>query len=64
MAEAIAPLESAAAMYPDSSEVHRILGTAYGAIGSDAKAIEHLQLAVRLAPGDERGRLALARALA
>ncbi len=62
MAEAIAPLESAAAMYRDSSEVHRILGTAYGAIGSDAKAIEHLQLAVRLAPGDERGRLALARA--
>ncbi len=63
MQEAIAPLESAAAMYPDSSEVHRILGTAYGAIGSDAKAIEHLRLAVRLAPGDERGRLALARAL-
>jgi len=62
MAEAIAPLESAAAMYRDSSEVHRILGTAYGAIGADAKAIEHLQLAVRLAPGDERGRLALARA--
>ncbi len=62
MAEAIAPLESAAAMYRDSSEVHRILGTAYSAIGSDAKAIEHLQLAVRLAPGDERGRLALARA--
>jgi tetratricopeptide (TPR) repeat protein len=62
MAEAIAPLESAAATYRDSSEVHRILGTAYGAIGSDAKAIEQLQLAVRLAPGDERGRLALARA--
>jgi tetratricopeptide (TPR) repeat protein len=61
MAEAIAPLESAAAMHRDSSEVHRILGTAYGAIGSDAKAIEHLQLAVRLAPGEERGRLALAR---
>jgi tetratricopeptide (TPR) repeat protein len=63
MAEAIAPLESAAAMYRNSSEVHRILGTAYGAIGSDAKAIEHLQLAVRLSPGDERARLALARAL-
>jgi tetratricopeptide (TPR) repeat protein len=62
MAEAIGPLESAAAMHRDSSEVHRILGTAYGAIGSDAKAIEQLQLAVRLAPGDERGRLALARA--
>jgi len=62
MAEAIAPLESAAAMYRNSSEVHRILGTAYGAIGSDAKAIEQLKLAVRLAPGDERGRLALARA--
>jgi tetratricopeptide (TPR) repeat protein len=63
MQEAIAPLLSAAAKYPDSSEVHRILGTAYGAVGNDAKAIEHLQLAVRLAPGDERSRLALARAL-
>jgi len=63
MQEAIAPLESAAAKYPTSSEVHRILGTTYGAVGNDAKAIEHLQLAVRLAPGDERGRLALARAL-
>jgi Flp pilus assembly protein TadD len=63
MQEAIAPLESAAAKYPDSSEVHRILGTTYGAVGNDAKAIEHLQLAVRLAPGDERVRLALARAL-
>ena len=63
MQEAIAPLESAAAKYPDSSEVHRILGTTYGAVANDAKAIEHLQLAVRLAPGDERGRLALARAL-
>jgi len=63
MQEAIAPLESAAAKYPDSSEVHRILGTTYGAVGNDAKAIEHLRLTVRLAPGDERGRLALARAL-
>ena len=63
MQEAIAPLESAAAKYPDSSEVHRILGTTYGAVGDDVKAIAHLRLAVRLAPGDERGRLALARAL-
>jgi tetratricopeptide (TPR) repeat protein len=63
MQEAIAPLESAAAKHPDSSEVHRILGTTYGAVGNDAKAIEHLQLTVRLAPADERGRLALARAL-
>ena len=62
MQEAVAPLESAAAKYPESSEVHRILGTTYGAVGNDAKAIEHLKLAVRLAPGDERGRLALARA--
>ena len=63
MQEAIAPLESAAAKYPDSSEVHRILGTTYGAVGNDTKAIEHLRLTVRLAPGDERSRLALARAL-
>jgi tetratricopeptide (TPR) repeat protein len=63
MREAVAPLESAAAKYPDSSEVHRILGTTYGAVGDDMKAIEHLQRAVRLAPADERGRLALAHAL-
>jgi tetratricopeptide (TPR) repeat protein len=63
MQDAIAPLLSAAAKSPDSSEVHRILGTTYGAVGNDAKALEHLQLAVRLAPDDERGRLALARAL-
>ena len=63
MQEAIAPLQSAAAMYGNSSEVHRILGTAYGAVGNDAQAIEHLRRAVQLAPCDERGRLALSHAL-
>lgn len=63
MADAIAPLEAAAAMFPRSSEVHRILGTAYNAIGSDDKALDHLQRAVQLEPGDERARLALGRSL-
>ena len=63
MTEALAPLESAASMYPGSSEAHRILGTAYGASGDGSRALLYLRLAVRLAPEDERSRLALARAL-
>jgi Flp pilus assembly protein TadD len=63
MAEAIAPLESAAAINVRSSEVHRVLGTAYGAIGNDSLALQHLRRAISLAPEDERSRLALARVL-
>ena len=63
MAEAIPLLESAASTYPDSSEAHRILGTAYGATGDGGKAVEHLRRAVSLAPRDGRSRLSLARAL-
>lgn len=63
MAEAIPLLESAASTYPDSSEAHRILGSAYGATGDDGNAVEHLQRAVSLTPRDGRSRLSLARAL-
>jgi tetratricopeptide (TPR) repeat protein len=62
MAEAIAPLESAATLYPDSSEAHRILGAAYGTVGDSVQAVAHLQRAIVLSPRDERSRLALARA--
>jgi tetratricopeptide (TPR) repeat protein len=63
VADAIAPLESAAAMYPESSEAHRILGAAYGAAGNDDKALVSLRRAVALVPRDERSRLALVRVL-
>jgi tetratricopeptide (TPR) repeat protein len=59
--EAIDLLESGASMFPDSSEVHRILGTAHSAVGNSSQAVEHLSRAVSLAPLDERSRLALAR---
>jgi tetratricopeptide (TPR) repeat protein len=63
MVEAIGPLESAAAINVHSSEAHRVLGTAYGAIDNDSLAVRHLRRAVSLAPDDERSRLALARVL-
>jgi Flp pilus assembly protein TadD len=61
--EAIPLLESAATAHPDSSEVQRILGTVYGAAGDDDLAIAHLRSALRLAPADERTRLALGKRL-
>jgi tetratricopeptide (TPR) repeat protein len=48
---------------PQSSEAHRILGLAYGAGGRNPEGIERLESAVRLAPRDERARIALGRAL-
>jgi tetratricopeptide (TPR) repeat protein len=63
MPEAIAPLEAAVSMFPDSSEARRILGTAYAATGEGDKAVDQLQRAALLAPRDERTRLALARVL-
>ena len=63
MVEAIGPLESAAASNVNSSEAHRLLGTAHGAIGNDSLAVGHLRRAITLAPDDERSRLALARVL-
>jgi tetratricopeptide (TPR) repeat protein len=60
---AIDRLEAAVARAGDSSEAHRILGTAHGVRGDMARSVQHLRDAVRLNPRDERGWLALARTL-
>ena len=60
---ALERLEAAVARAADSSEAHRILGTAYGINGDAAKSVQHLRDATRLNPRDERGWLGLARAL-
>jgi tetratricopeptide (TPR) repeat protein len=59
----IEQLEAAAARANDSSEAHRILGTAYLIQGDITRSIQHLRDAVRLNPRDERSWLALARTL-
>jgi tetratricopeptide (TPR) repeat protein len=61
--DAIPDLVAAAEPTPRSSEVHRILAAAYGDAGDDGKSIEQLEMAVGLAPDDERARVALGRAL-
>lgn len=53
-----------ASRFPSSSEAHRVLGLTYWARAQDAKAIEELRSAIRLASRDERSRIALARVLA
>jgi tetratricopeptide (TPR) repeat protein len=60
---AIEQLEAAAARTIDSSEAHRMLGTAYLASGDIVRSVQHLRDAVRLNPRDERSWLALARTL-
>jgi len=60
---AIELLEGAVARHGDSSEAHRVLGTAYGVRGDMANSVQHLRDAVRLEPRDERGWIALARTL-
>jgi tetratricopeptide (TPR) repeat protein len=47
----------------ESSQAHRLLGTAYWVSGDLGKSVLHLRAAVRLSPRDERSWLALARAL-
>jgi tetratricopeptide (TPR) repeat protein len=64
VASAIEHLETAVASSPDSSEVHRVLGTAYSIAGDVSTSVQHLRDAVRLNPRDERSRLALAQTLA
>ena len=61
--EAIASFETATSEAPGSSEAQRMLGTAYAVNGDTAKAVEHLRLAVKLNPKDERAWLTLARTL-
>ena len=60
---AIEHLETATARTPNSSEAHRILGTAHGINGDVANSLRHLRDSVRLNPRDERSWLALAQAL-
>ena len=60
---AIARLEAAVARAPDSSEAHRLLGTAYGISGDVTSGVRHLRDAVRLNPRDERAWIALASSL-
>ena len=60
---AIDRLEAAVARAADSSEAHRLLGTAYGISGDVTRSVRHLRDAVRLNPRDERAWTALARTL-
>jgi len=60
---AIDRLEATVARAGESSEAHRILGTAYGIRGDMAKSVQHLRDAVRLNPRDERSWIALASTL-
>ena len=60
---AIDRFENAAAGARDSSEAHRLLGTAYGVRGDITSSVRHLRDAVKLNPRDERGWVALARTL-
>ena len=49
---------------PNDSEANRLLGVAYWIDDQSGKSIDHLRSAIRLAPGDERARVALAEVLA
>ena len=60
---AVERLEAVVARAGDSSEAHRLLGTAYGIRGDMARSVQHLRDAVRLNPRDERSWLALASTL-
>jgi tetratricopeptide (TPR) repeat protein len=60
---AIDRLETAVARAGNSSEAHRLLGTAYGLRGDIARSVQHLRDAVRLNPRDERSWIALAHTL-
>jgi tetratricopeptide (TPR) repeat protein len=64
IAPAITRLEALAQSQASASEVHRLLGQACAAGERWSEAIASLRTAVRLAPDDERARLALAGALA
>jgi tetratricopeptide (TPR) repeat protein len=60
---AIKLLLTAVTAFPQSSEAHRVLATAYGVNANIAESVHHLREAVRLNPRDERAWLALARTL-
>jgi tetratricopeptide (TPR) repeat protein len=60
---AIERFENAVAGARDSSEAHRLLGTAYGIRGDVTSSVRHLRDALKLNPRDERAWIALARTL-
>ncbi len=59
-AEAGAQLEKLLPQAPESFEVHELLGLVYAAESQDAKALEHLETAVRLKPNSAAARTNLA----
>ena len=61
--EAATFFETAVSQAPDSSEIHRLLGTAYTVNGEPTKGVEQLRRAVMLNPNNERAWLTLARTL-
>ena len=64
LATALEELQGIAADSPDQAEPHRLLGLTYWLGDQQGRSIEHLRTAIRLAPDDERARIALADVLA
>jgi tetratricopeptide (TPR) repeat protein len=62
-AEAAAQLEELLPHAPKSFEIHELLGLSYAAQSQDAKAVEHLEIAVRLKPDSATAHTNLAAAL-
>jgi tetratricopeptide (TPR) repeat protein len=63
-AAAVQHAEAAVALFPMSSEAHRVLGIVYRAVGRTNDSVKQFEAAVRLAPNDERSRLGLGVTLA
>jgi tetratricopeptide (TPR) repeat protein len=64
LGSALEELQRLSADTPDHAEAHRLLGLTYWLGAQHGKSIEHLRTAIRLAPHDERARIALADVLA
>jgi tetratricopeptide (TPR) repeat protein len=62
-AEAASELEDLLSRVPNNFDVEELLGLTYSALSQDAKAIEHLEAAVRLKPGLAAARTNLAASL-
>jgi tetratricopeptide (TPR) repeat protein len=63
LAEAAAQLEALLPYAPRTFEVHELLGLVYVGLAQDAKAVEQLQIAVRLKPDSAAARTNLAASL-
>jgi len=61
--ESAAQLEDLLPHAPNSYEIHELLGVVYASLSEDAKAITHLELAVRLKPDSSEARTSLAATL-